>query len=93
MHGAGMWGNEKQSRMTVAGSALLVCGFSSYCCRLAIDSCHKNIEATKNRKRNCLLLADKIRYRDKNHFAKLRYIPRYIRFSSLGNVIQAVEKP
>lgn len=91
--GTGMQGNEKQSGMTVAGGALLISGFSSHLCRLAVDRCHRNIEATKNRKRNCLLLADKIRYRDKNHFVKLRFIPRYVRFSGLGNIIQMVGKP
>ena len=85
------WGNENQSRMTIVGSALLSMAFPFNCCRLAINSCHNIMEATKNRKRNCLLV-NQIRYRDKNHFVKLRFIPRYISLSGLGNIIQIVEK-
>ena len=84
------WGNENQSRMTIVGSALLFMAFPLNCCRLTINSCHKIIEVTKNRKRNCFLV-EKIRYRDKNHFFKLRFIPRYISLSGLGNIIQ-IEK-
>lgn len=85
------WGNENQYRMTIVGSALLSMTFPLNCCGLAINSCHKIMEATKNRKRNCLLVHQS-RYRDKNHFVKLRFIPRYISLSGLGNIIQIVEK-
>lgn len=84
-------GNEDQSRMTIVGSALLSMAFPPNCCRLAINSCHRIIEVSRNRKRNCLLV-NQIRYRDKNHFVKLRFIPRYISLSNLGNIIQIVEK-
>lgn len=39
--GTGLWRNGKQSEVTVAGSVPLAYGFSSYCCRFVVDSCHK----------------------------------------------------
>lgn len=55
--------------------------------RLVGIGSHKNIEANTSSRRSWLLPVGKIRCRNKNHFIKLRFIPRYISFSGLGNII------
>lgn len=91
MLGIGIWRHKKQSGVTVAGSVPLAYDFSSYRCRFVGDSCQKKTQI--NRRRNWLLLADKIRYRDTDHFIKLRLILRYIRCPGLGNITYMVDEP